>query len=481
MTLAYGHAGKAKILQYDLASLVTAGALHTAVKTPGTIFTMDGSLAKSQAMYVCIFTCTATVSYFTLPDDQNIDRGELEELAGYLNVFIPFILGLYISLCLARWWSLRVMGLGLVLDACQNVALLMAGMFPGPEWAEVHDQVLKWGLASVSLIVNACREKESIEGLGPKGDNLFTEEEMEIIKAVPYRARAVVMWCWILMLVARMCEDLNIAPGKYRDVAMECVNARNGISLIWTYLRTQLPFAYVHLVTFLVNLNNLVVSVKCGMVLAMAIKAEVWSQCVNQVLFLFIVPPLYQGLLGISHVIHDPFGEDLLDFPVMAFQEYTNESAVVVTASGWRCPALKVPWGPPPKAVQGSDSNADTKMFTSYLQTEFDASSVKLDPLNVEVRKLAKETNPKELRETVQQMDQVMTEQVKNKDELIAVLREQVKGLEANCTGMGSRIQSLENRLLLNAMSIFDGSGAGNAGWCAAPTVAKGRQLPPPM
>ena len=24
------------------------------------------------------------------------------------------------------------------------------------------------------------------EGLGPKGDNLFTEEEMEIIKAVPY-------------------------------------------------------------------------------------------------------------------------------------------------------------------------------------------------------------------------------------------------------------------------------------------------------
>jgi hypothetical protein len=324
VTLAYGHAGKAKILQYDLASLVSAGALHTAIKTPGTIFTMDWSLAKSQLMYISIFLGTSVGCYFLMSDDQNIDRVELEELAGYLNVFIPFILGLYISLCLARWWSLRVDGLGRVLDASQNVAILMTGMFPGPQWSDLHDQVLKWGLASVSLIVNACREKENIDALGPKGDNLFTEEEIELVMQVPYRARPVVMWCWILMLVAKICEDLEIAPGKYRDVAMECISARNGISLIWTYLRTQLPFAYVHLVTFLVNLNNLVVSVKCGMVLSMAIKATAWSQCVNQVLFLFIVPPLYQGLLGISHVIHDPFGEDLLDFPVMAFQEYTN-------------------------------------------------------------------------------------------------------------------------------------------------------------
>merc|ERR1719456_52248 len=136
------------------------------------------------------------------------------------------------------------------------------------------------------------------------------------------------------MINSKLCDKINLPPGKYRDVAAECVGARNGISLIWTYLRTQLPFAYVHLVTFLVNLNNLVVSVKCGMVLSMAIKAEAWSQCVNQVLFLFVVPPLYQGLLGISHVIHDPFGEDLLDFPVMAFQEYNNEGALVITGHG---------------------------------------------------------------------------------------------------------------------------------------------------
>merc|ERR1719440_322504 len=75
----------------------------------------------------------------------------------------------------------------------------------------------------------------------------------------------------------------------------------------------------------------------------MNIKAEVWSECINQVLFLCVVPPLYQGLLSISHVIHDPFGEDLLDFPVMAFQEYMNEASVVISGSGNLCPALKKP------------------------------------------------------------------------------------------------------------------------------------------
>ena len=42
-----GNAGKAKILYYDLASLVSAGALHSVIKTPGTIFTMDWSVAKA--------------------------------------------------------------------------------------------------------------------------------------------------------------------------------------------------------------------------------------------------------------------------------------------------------------------------------------------------------------------------------------------------------------------------------------------------
>ena len=33
---------------------------------------------------------------------------------------------------------------------------------------------------------------------------------------------------------------------------------------------------------------------------------------------LFVVPLIYHGMLMITHNIHDPFGEDILDFPIVA-------------------------------------------------------------------------------------------------------------------------------------------------------------------
>jgi len=244
-TLAYGHAGKAKVLHYDLGALVRKGAFHTVFSSKASIFTIDSSLAKSQLLYMFWFTLMGSLSYFFMPDQHLQGMQELEKFTNYWNVFIPFILGLYISLNITRWWTLRTEGLGMVLDAGQNVVLLMNGIFPGSGWGDVHDQVLKYSLASISLIVNACRGNEDVESLGPKGDNLFTLEEIEVVHAVPYRARPVLMWTRILMLLSKVCEENNVNAGKFRDIAGECKKARNGISVIWSYLRTQLPFAYV--------------------------------------------------------------------------------------------------------------------------------------------------------------------------------------------------------------------------------------------
>ena len=34
---------------------------------------------------------------------------------------------------------------------------------------------------------------------------------------------------------------------------------------------------------------------------------------------IIIIPLVYDGLLAITYMIHDPFGEDLLDFPISAY------------------------------------------------------------------------------------------------------------------------------------------------------------------
>merc|ERR1712070_1355857 len=89
-------------------------------------------------------------------------------------------------------------------------------------------------------------------------------------------------------------------------------------------------------------------AMKCGVVLAGQLKEENYMYAGCQMVYLFAVPLLYQGLLSVSYVIHDPFGEDLLDFPVMAYQEYANEACVAITHFTYMCPALSKKWGRPP-------------------------------------------------------------------------------------------------------------------------------------
>merc|ERR1712146_729144 len=87
---------------------------------------------------------------------------------------------------------------------------------------------------------------------------------------------------------------------------------------------------------------------KCGILFVVSIKDKSYAQAATEVVFLAVMPLLYQGLLSISYMIHDPFGEDLLDFPIMAFQEYANTQCVAVAANTRRCPALQRTWGPGP-------------------------------------------------------------------------------------------------------------------------------------
>merc|ERR1719329_754447 len=137
-----------------------------------------------------------------------------------------------------------------------------------------------------------------------------------------------VMWAWIMRLTQETFESAR-GPRPHAPKLMlifnQCMSARNGIQCIHAYLKTQLPFAYVHLLTLLVNVNNIVVSVKCGAVFTVALSNGDIQTCGYQFLMLVLVPVLYHGLLSISYVIQDPFGEDVLDFPIAAFVEYVAQ------------------------------------------------------------------------------------------------------------------------------------------------------------
>lgn len=465
-TLVYGHAGKPKVLNYSVAALVKNGAFWTALRTSGTIFTMDNSVWVSLAMYMVIAGVCGGATWFVADD---IDYTKLEAVSNYLNMFIPFILGLYVSLALTRWWELRINGIGKVLDAAQNVILISVALLPSAEFQEWHDQVLKYALSSISLIVQTVRDKDNVKSMGPEGEGLLTAEEVELLKDMPIRPRPAVMWSWICALCTRVMEEQGIPPGKHRDVIAECVKARDGISLIWTYLGTQLPFAYVHLVTFLVNLNNLVMAIKCGVVFAVTMKNKNYIHASSQLVFIWVVPVLYQGLLSVSYIIHDPFGEDMLDFPVMAFQEYMNEQCVTLSQFSHACPARQQEYGPAPTVRALSLRKGMGRLVADEEQNSFDR---KQDGGGTNGNGEAVEDTDGELVESP--LLGSLREQMRVKDELITSLQQQNQLLESTVSVVNNRMRSLESsqpRLPPHQLP----SAPERATWCSAPTTGTDR------
>jgi len=357
------------------------------------------------------------VTHFLL-DVAALDSSELEAISNYLNTFIPFILGLYVALSLSRWWDLRTLGIGTVLDSCQNIALITAAMTPrqGPDFSAYQDQLLKYALASISLIVNMCRPagSTSVDVLGPKRDNLLTTAELGVIGNIPWRSRASVIWTWILLLATKVMEENAIAPSKHRDVIAQVVKSIDAIEKITTYLQSQLPFAYVHLVTLLVNLNNLVMAMKCGVVIAAQWEQKNYMYMGMQVIYLYTVPTLYQGLLSVSYIIHDPFGEDLLDFPLMAYQEYANEACVALANFTHQCPALSKEYGYPPSKHRMSLARGAGKEQAALLLVE---------PIIVEAETIVKKEERQ--REWFKEQEASLLAKMKSQDDIIAGLRKQ--------------------------------------------------------
>lgn len=326
--IAYGISGKPKLLTYDLKVLVRWGGIATAF-TKGTIFTVDDGIVKLTTMMTLSFLLIFFLVYFLMDheDLKNLDTEGLENLAVYMNGFVPFVLGLYVEIALVRWWALRVQALGTVFDSVSNVAMLVSCVLPGPEHKEVRLTVVKWGMASIYLLVKAARDQSKLEDLAKK--ELLSQQELDAIKDASLYGRAMIMWGWIMRICQEhfgSCRGPPPHAPKLAAVFNLCLASRNGIQTIHTYLETQLPFAYVHLITLLVNVNNLIICIKCAVVFSKGLVNNDPQTMGYQLLMFLLVPVLYQGLLSISYVIHDPFGEDMLDFPIAAFAEYVAKS-----------------------------------------------------------------------------------------------------------------------------------------------------------
>jgi predicted membrane chloride channel (bestrophin family) len=242
---------------------------------------------------------------------------------------------LFLSNSLARWWTLREKSIGSIFSCLTDVAMLMVAHRPEPEWKPLHTQLTKFGLASIQLILKAARDNNDLTDL--LAEELLMQDEVEYLEQLTAFHRPVAVWSWIL----RLCQFawIDLPPPIFNPIQVLCTQAKSSIDNIYTYQRTQMPFAYTHLVACLTHAQNVFVAIQAGLRISLDIAStEAW---VREIAMAVIACLIYQGLLALTYIIEDPFGDDLLDFPVKSYTAYVMASVNAVQKAQWHSPALQ--------------------------------------------------------------------------------------------------------------------------------------------
>jgi len=335
--------GFEKILRYDLKKLVQWTAVAT-LFCKGTCVTMDCKAFVNVFFMFLMGALICLVMLLTTIDDNHeylkkLDAAPLKDLAWQINALVPFCLALYLSLSLTRWWALRDQGLGKVFDALTSVSMLVSCELYEDKWNTVRNQIAKFGMASVELIVQAARDRPNLELL-VEMDCLGSEEAAALQRLPITWERPIICWAWILRICMSAMDYAKTPAPRTAMVMRECLVAKEGMTTMNMYLDTQLPFGYVHLMTLLVNLQNMVMTLKAGILFAQAFALGNTNLMLQQSVSCMVIVLLYQGILQISYVIADPFGDHIINFPIRGYMNYIAAVVDATFEAQAECPVV---------------------------------------------------------------------------------------------------------------------------------------------
>jgi hypothetical protein len=314
---------------------------HGTVLADEKIFRVAGGLMVVAASSVCLVFCFC-------PRPQDLKMSSFFSLVLYFKVFIAFMLGMYMSFCLKRWWMCMqtltdfFLGIRKISYFCNSAGVPDEPLHAIQRLSMISAYLLENEVTSIFTTDTATREAKwatLVQHLREEG--LIHDDELETLeKHVEHDSRALVVWTWVGCHIAAL--DL---PAPLRGVLYELVTKQTDlVTQIKTFLIFQLPYMYSHMLACFVHLNNIMIAVACGVGIAVAIGDMVqgwswWSKdragvavpnsihprsqvytgiqmVFVHMLVLFVQPLIYQAFLEIASMLCDPFTHVTYGVPI---------------------------------------------------------------------------------------------------------------------------------------------------------------------
>jgi len=280
-----------------------------------------------------------------IPSIHAVDTEGLNFVNNVIRVLLAFILALYMSASVGRWWN-SMTSLAAFFEKVRQMQLALSATNAPAErvattrrycllssallrfelrtmWEKDAATVEKAWVATVKL----CRERAW----------LSAAEEPRLLAGHPEH-RAEMVWSWIGSVLAAQITELTKAgaPPTAARVTALAAGCMHFLHKTKASVAFQIPLTYTHTVATLVHVNNIVLAFTSGMVLAISIQAahrydhalehgetpggrEITDRreglalsvqtFLMRLFYLVISPLVYQAFLQIGSCMNDPFSD----------------------------------------------------------------------------------------------------------------------------------------------------------------------------
>jgi len=308
----------------------------------------DMHLWRTCSVYLVLALVLAVTSYTVrtlhkgnLDWDASSTVDYLASASMYLSALLGFMLGLFVSEIISRWWRCRMDCVDVLWSAISDISLLLSIRCPGPEDAPFKENVLRLGLVCHRLVYAEARGMESRENLLQLVHvGLLTDEEVDCLDGQPAKSQLVLVW--IGRLYTQLGNKRGWMPEYFATLNEQLRKGRSAIGKVYAYCNTQLPYQYVHLLSFCVLLCNLLLATKCGISIGQSLSAGGGPSYVRALLQVFQVvvePFAYHAFMRLCCELSNPFGHDFSDFPGFAYHCQIRQEGFSLHKAGEKAPA----------------------------------------------------------------------------------------------------------------------------------------------
>lgn len=325
-----------------------------------TIFHLEHRVVKSILFSLLLSYSLALFYYLVVPG--TIDKSVLTAIKEYIDLCVQgvvFILGGFVAIMTTRWWNVRTMCVGALHQSMSNLAMQAAATWPGSSSVdrEARGIVNRYGLLAYKMLFLEARASDDGVDVDTKlpalvAQNLLTQEEADALVGLPAKTSAVLGWharFWERVMDQKSGLKASASffrtadNGRYSMVFGQLYAARSAVTLSYSYLNTQVPFGYLHLLLVTAALTAFANALYCGIGLAAILKTlggkpEMGPQTlvplfIVRTLRIVFIPMLLDGLILVGTVIAMPLGNDVDDFPAGTFVENLEDECASVGAA----------------------------------------------------------------------------------------------------------------------------------------------------